>query len=121
MSRIASIVSCGPPALRSDVSWYGLTQTCVFGSGSQTVGTPSFIGIPSAPGIRAEVGVERAVLLHDDHDVADLVDPPRSGRARLVSMARKLGRPEQQAQEEDACKGDDEEPLQGGRSASRVR
>ena len=50
MSRTASIVSCGPPALRSDVSWYGLTQTCVFGSGLQTVGTPSFIGIPSAPG-----------------------------------------------------------------------
>ena len=50
MSWIASTVSCGPPALRSDVSWYGLTQTCVFGSGLQTVGTPFFIGIPSAPG-----------------------------------------------------------------------
>jgi hypothetical protein len=62
-----------------------------------------------------------AVLLHHHHDVADLVDPPRSGRARLVSMARKLGRTEQHAQEEDACKGDDEEPLQSGRSLDRVR
>ena len=47
--------------------------------------------------------------------------PRGSGRARLVSMARKLGRPEQQAEEEDACKGDDEEPLQSGRSLGRVR
>src|SRR6266550_3703060 len=119
MSRTASIVSCGPPALRSEVSWYGLTQTCVFGSGLQTVGTPSFIGIPSAPGNVPEVGVEGAVLLHHDHDVADLVNPPRSGRARLMSMARHLGRPEQQAEEEDACEGDDEEPLQSGRKAKR--
>ena len=45
---------------------------------------------------------------------------PRSGRARLVSMARNIGRPEQQAEEEDACEGDEEEPLQGGRKLSRV-
>ena len=32
---------------------------------------------PVGAGERAEVGVEGAVLLHDDHDVADLVDPPR--------------------------------------------
>ena len=50
MSRIASTWSCGPPALRSAVSWYGFTQTPVAGSVEQTVGTPSSIGIPSAPG-----------------------------------------------------------------------
>jgi hypothetical protein len=43
--------------------------------------------------------------------VADLVDPTEGGRVRLVSMARDLGRPEQQAEEEDAGEGDDEEPL----------
>jgi hypothetical protein len=73
---------------------------------------------PVSAGERAEVGVEGAVL-HHDHDVADLVNPPRSGRARLMSMARDLGRPEQQAEEEDACEGDDEEPLQSGRKAKR--
>ena len=36
---------------------------------------------PVGAGVRAEVGVERAVLLHDDHDVADLVDPPCACRA----------------------------------------
>jgi hypothetical protein len=35
-------------------------------------------------------------------------------------MARDLVRPEQQAEEEDACEGDDEEPLQSGRSLGRV-
>ncbi len=50
MSRTASTAEWGPPALRFAVSWYGLTHTCVFGSGEQTVGTPFCIGIPSAPG-----------------------------------------------------------------------
>ena len=50
MSRTASMWSCGPPALRSAVSWYGRWQLRVDGSGTQTVGTPFFIGIPSAPG-----------------------------------------------------------------------
>ena len=49
---------------------------------------------PVGAGVRAEVGVERAVLLHDDHDVADLVDPVTRGRPRFVPMARKLGRRE---------------------------
>ena len=75
---------------------------------------------PVGAGIRAEVGVEGAVLLHDDHDVADLVDPPGSCGARLVSMARNIGGREQQAEQEDARKDDDEEPLQGGRSLGRV-
>jgi hypothetical protein len=74
---------------------------------------------PVGAGERAEVGVEGAVLLHDDHDVADLVDPPGSGCVRVVSMARKLGGTEQQAEEEDACEGDDGEPLQRGRKAKR--
>jgi hypothetical protein len=56
---------------------------------------------PGGAGIRAEVGVEGAVLLHDDYDVADLVNPPRSGRACLVSMAGNLGGREQQTEEED--------------------
>ena len=50
MSFNASMWSCGPPALRSAVSWYGRWQLRVDGSGTQTVGTPFFIGIPSAPG-----------------------------------------------------------------------
>ena len=43
--------------------------------GRRPSAVPCLIGIPSAPGIRPEVRVERAVLLHDDHDVLDLVDP----------------------------------------------
>ena len=50
MSLIASMWSCGPPPLRLAESWYGFTHSSVWGSGEQTVGTPSFIGIPSAPG-----------------------------------------------------------------------
>jgi hypothetical protein len=50
MSATASLWSCGPPALRSCGSWYGLTQIPVFGSVEQTVGTPFRIGIPFAPG-----------------------------------------------------------------------
>ena len=43
-------------------------------------------GEPVGAGIRAEVGVERAVLLHDDHDVADLVDPVAVSGPGLVPM-----------------------------------
>ena len=50
MSLIASLWSCGPPALRSNLSWYGFMQMPVSGSTEHTVGTPCFIGIPSAPG-----------------------------------------------------------------------
>ena len=35
---------------RSAVSWYGRWQVRFDGSGTQTVGTPFFIGMPSAPG-----------------------------------------------------------------------
>jgi hypothetical protein len=35
-------------------------------------------------------------------------------------MARKLGRPDQQAQEEDPCEDDDEEPLQSDATLSGV-
>jgi hypothetical protein len=38
--------------------------------------------------------------------VADLVDPPESGCVRLMSMARDLGRPEQQAEEGDGSEAD---------------
>ena len=44
-------------------------------------------GIPSAPGVRAEVLVERPVLLHDHDDVLDLVDA-RSGRPRRTRSRR---------------------------------
>ena len=95
MSSTASRWSCGPPAFRSAVSWYGRSQPFVAGFGTQTVGTPFFIGIPSAPGIRAEERVERAVLLHDHDDVADLVDPlERKRRARVVPPAGQLGEDE---------------------------
>src|SRR5258707_13105364 len=50
MSRSASTWSCGPPAFRLDGSWKGLTHACLYGSGTQTVGTPLRIGMPSAPG-----------------------------------------------------------------------
>ena len=46
--------------------------------------------VPAAPRqavrsrVRAEVGVERAVLLHDHDDVADLVDPRQGVGVRLV-------------------------------------
>src|SRR5437868_3002597 len=33
---------------------------------------------PVSAGVRAEIGVERAVLLHHDHDVSDLVNPERA-------------------------------------------
>ena len=48
-SAIALASPCGPPPLTSAVSWYGFWQPPV-GSGTQTVGTPFFIGMPSAPG-----------------------------------------------------------------------
>src|SRR5437867_7494108 len=41
---------CGPPALTGEVSWNGRTHRRVTGSGSLTIGTPPFIGMPSAPG-----------------------------------------------------------------------
>jgi hypothetical protein len=41
--------------------------------------------------VRPEVGVERAVLLHDDHDVADLVDPVAGGISRRVPMPFRPG------------------------------
>ena len=54
---------------------------------------------PVRPGIGPEVGVERAVLLHDDHDVADLVDadgrrrrPDGRGRERVCGGALGLAR-----------------------------
>ena len=50
MSAAALVSPCGPPAFLSAESWNGLTQVVVFGSGTQTVGTPFRIGIPSAPG-----------------------------------------------------------------------
>ena len=78
---------------------------------------PVLHGDPVGARIGAEVGVERAVLLHDDHDVADLVDPVAEGRPRLVPMARELGRREQQTEEEDGSDADEEEPLQGERDA----
>ncbi len=34
---------------------------------------------PIGTGVGAEIGVERAILLHDDHDVLDLVNRPWDG------------------------------------------
>ena len=48
-SATAAASLCGPPPLTSAVSWYGRTQG-PWGFGMHTVGLPSFIGIPSAPG-----------------------------------------------------------------------
>src|SRR5947207_9022346 len=50
MSALADHTSCPPPRFRNHESWNGFTQTPVSGFGLHTVGTPSFIGIPSAPG-----------------------------------------------------------------------
>ena len=56
---------------------------------------------PVRAGIRAEVGVERAVLLHHDHDVPDLVDARVRGRVRP-----RLARTDE---EEDTSGGEDRE------------
>ena len=62
---------------------------------------------PVRTGIRAEIGVERAVLLHDHDDVPDLVDAAdgrRDGRGRGprgAVAARQLRRGEEQPDEAD--------------------
>ena len=49
-------------------------------------------GIPSAPGIRAEVRVERPVLLHDHHDVLDDMDVRTTAPALVVvGVTARLG------------------------------
>ena len=48
LDRVDMVV--GPARLAVGVVWYGLTQWCPYGSGTQTVGMPLRIGIPSAPG-----------------------------------------------------------------------
>jgi len=75
---------------------------------------------PVGAGVRPEVGVERAVLLHDDHDVADLVDPVTHGSPRLVPVARQLSRREERAGEREPCENDDHDSLQRARSVWRV-
>jgi len=50
MSAVALVSPCGPPPLTSAWSTYGWTQLPVWGSGTQTEGTPSCMGMPSAPG-----------------------------------------------------------------------
>jgi hypothetical protein len=45
------------------------------GDTRQAPGVTGEPGDPVGARVGAEIGVERAVLLHDDHDVADLVDP----------------------------------------------
>ena len=45
---------------------------------------------PSGTGIRPEVAVERPVLLHDDHDVPDLVDPGRRSNPDLQRCRARL-------------------------------
>ena len=44
---------------------------------------------PVGAGVGAEVRIERAVLLHDDHDVADLVDPDALGTWRHGRRGRR--------------------------------
>ena len=78
MSAIASRARAARRDCCSAVSWNGLTQWPRpegrdAGQRARIAGQP---GDSVGARIRAEVGVERAVLLHDDHDVADLVDPP---------------------------------------------
>ena len=70
--------------------------------------------------IRPEVGVERAVLLHDDHDVADHVDAVTVGGASFVPVSRHLGRGEQEPAQHNRCKKNAYYPLQSGRSLRRV-
>ncbi len=71
-------------------------------------------------GIRPEVGVERAVLLHDHHDVLDLVDPPARPRPRLVPMPRNLGRGKQQHGERGRREKDQDDPPQDRPSLRRT-
>jgi len=47
------------------------------------------------------------------------VDPAGGGRTRVVAVAGKLGRREEEAEEPDACEDDEEEPLQRGREGTR--
>jgi hypothetical protein len=49
-SRISDEAVCGALELRGEWSKYGRTHAFKVGSGRHTVGTPSCIGIPSAPG-----------------------------------------------------------------------
>ncbi len=59
----------------------GRSQTCarsgiIHADGGDTVLHRNAIG----PGIGSEVGVERAIFLHNDYDVLDLVDTGLTGR-----------------------------------------
>ena len=50
MSARASELPCGPPSSLLAVLWNGVTQPPLAGSGTQTVGDPPAIGMPSTPG-----------------------------------------------------------------------
>ena len=62
---------------------------------------------------RSEIAVERAVLLHDDHDVPDLVDP---GQRRDLDLQRGRGGPEVLN-----GRGHHRAPLLGAAGDERVR
>ena len=49
-SATALASPCGPPPFMSITSWNGLSHVWCRGSGAHTVGTPSLMGIPAAPG-----------------------------------------------------------------------
>jgi hypothetical protein len=77
-------------------------------------------GDPVGSRIRPEVGIERTVLLHDDHDVTDLVDPVSVGGASLVRVPRKFRRGEQEPAQRNDREKDERDPLQRGRSLRSV-
>ena len=79
--RVAHVVGAARVAVGRVVVWLDADVRLRVGIAGDRPGIAREPRDPVGAGIRPEVGVERAVLLHDDHDVADLVDPRASGRA----------------------------------------
>ena len=87
MSLITDRSPCGPPPLIRDASWNGRSHPPLNGSGRQHREMSADGRDPIGARIGPEVRIERAVLLDDHHDVADLVDP-HVGRAHGARCER---------------------------------
>ena len=99
-------VTTFPVAGQFSVSWLtngvavlGVVERCLAAPGVQIRDAWHRPWVTSEPGDpirspeRPEVRVERPVLLHDDHDVPDLVDPVAYARPGIVAGARNRARP----------------------------
>ena len=97
------------------------------GKAGQLPGIPREAGNPVRSRIRTEVGVERAVLLHDDHHVPDLVDRrrcpvrqrPARRRACVVPTPGERDRREQETKDQEREHPAQKNSLQSWRSLSR--